>query len=240
MIIIVVIIIISVIAASIVVTHCCCRWSTVILTYWRLTTNVHLRSPVWQKVFDWRAIVYGSSMINSTMSPRRLSCAELDDIQALATREAMSFDSTSILAQHEFDMTCKEVLHNPVTVSTGDPDTASPPSRLPISECDAQPPEPEATADIEKSKYETSLETAMAMGAFSLKNGVCRRVVAEGQNGLMSSSEPSTSVWASASQNNGSSERSGRHVNSSDYAQARTTRKHSPKSKKSLGRITLS
>ena len=82
----------------------------------------------------------------------------------------MSFDSTSILAQHEFDMTCKEVLHNPVTVSTEDPDTASPASTLPISECDAQPPALEATAEVEKSKYETLLETAVAMGAFNLNS----------------------------------------------------------------------
>ena len=64
----------------------------------------------------------------------------------------MSFDSTSVLAQHEFGMTCKEVLHNPATVPTEDPGTASPTSTLPISECDAHPDAPEATAEIEKSK----------------------------------------------------------------------------------------
>ena len=69
-------------------------------------------------------------------------------------------------------MTCKEVLHNPVTVSTEDPDTASPASTLPITECDAEPPGSEATAEVDKSKYETLLETAVAMGAFNLKNGV--------------------------------------------------------------------
>ena len=135
-------------------------------------------------------------------------------------------------------MTCKEVLNNPVTVSTEDPDTASPASTLPISECDAEPPGPEATAEVDKSKYETLLETAVAMGAFNLKNVSAWR--GRRPKRLMPSSEPSTSVWARASQNNGNSQRSGRHVNSSEYALARTTHNHPPKSKKSLGRITLS